>query len=205
MFLVILITFFYIFMETELLQKSLEQVLIPGIIILVWLIVNKIIDARKESKQIKLNKDVVDSFVTISNYFQDITQHTINKNKDRCKKAIMLSFKASANTIIKFTTTTIINNNIEINKENILDNIKRIINSEYYNLYTVLFAYNTDKNKITDYFKEEWKDELQNDIINIIYNHQLSKEQKLYAINNKINIHIEDYYIYVTNKYIEHE
>ena len=47
MFLVILITFFYIFMETELLQKSLEQGLIPGIIILVWLIVNKIIDAKK--------------------------------------------------------------------------------------------------------------------------------------------------------------
>ena len=117
----------------------------------------------------------------------------------------MLSFKASANTIIKFATTTIINNNIEVNKENILDNIKRIINSEYYNLYTVLFTYNTDKNKITDYFKEEWKDELQKDLINIIYNHQLSKEQKLYTINYKVNIRIEDYYVYVTNKYIEHE
>lgn len=205
MFLVILITFFYIFMETELLQKSLEQGLIPGIIILVWLIVNKIIDAKKESKQIKLNKDVVDSFVTISNYFKDITQHTIDKNRDRCKKTIMLSFKAFANTIIKFSTTTIINNNIEVNKENIIDNIKRIINLEYYNLYTVLFTYNIDKNKITDYFKEEWKDELQKDLINIIYNHQLSKEQKLYTINYKINIRIEDYYVYVTNKYIEHE
>lgn len=205
MFLVILITFFYIFMETELLQKSLEQGLIPGIIILVWLIVNKMIDAKKESKQIKLNRDVVDSFVTISNYFKDITRHTIDKNRDRCKKTIMLSFKASANTIIKFATATIINNNIEVNKENILDNIKRIINSEYYNLYTVLFTYNTDKNKITDYFKEEWKDELQKDLINIIYNNQLTKEQKLYNINNKLNIRIEDYYVYVTNKYIEHE
>ena len=117
----------------------------------------------------------------------------------------MLSFKASANTIIKFATATIINNNIEVNKENILDNIKRIINSEYYNLYTVLFTYNTDKNKITDYFKEEWKDELQKDLINIIYNNQLTKEQKLYTINNKVNIRVEDYYVYVTNKYIEHE
>lgn len=205
MFLVILITFFYIFMETELLQKSLEQGLIPAIIILVWLIVNKIIDTKKESKQIKLNKDVVDSFITISNYFKDITQHTIDKNRDRCKKAIIFSFKASANTIIKFATTTIINNNIEVNKENILDNIKRIINSEYYNLYTVLFTYNTDKNKITDYFKEEWKDELQKDLINIIYNNQLTKEQKLYTINNKVNIRVEDYYVYITNKYIEHE
>lgn len=192
-------------METELLQKSLEQGLIPGIIILVWLIVNKMIDAKKESKQIKLNRDVVDSFVTISNYFKDITRHTIDKNRDRCKKAITLSFKASANTIIKFATVTIINNNIEVNKENILDNIKRIINLEYYNLYTVLFTYNTDKNKITDYFKEEWKDELQKDLINIIYNNQLTKEQKLYTINNKVNIRVEDYYVYVTNKYIEHE
>ena len=40
--------------------------------------------------------------------------------------------------------------------------------------------------KLCGYIKPEWKTELTEDVIEIIYNDKFSKEEKLYNINNKI-------------------
>ena len=60
-------------METELLQKSLEQGLIPGIIILVWLIVNKIIEITGSKSEIKYNTKAEREFET-ENWTSDISK-----------------------------------------------------------------------------------------------------------------------------------
>lgn len=47
--------------------------------------------------------------------------------------------------------------------------------------------------KLCGYIKPEWKTEVNEDIVEIIYNNKFSKEEKLYNINNKINIKIDGY------------
>lgn len=47
--------------------------------------------------------------------------------------------------------------------------------------------------KICGYIKSEWKTEISEDVVEIIYNDEFSKEEKLYNINNKINIKIDGY------------
>lgn len=47
--------------------------------------------------------------------------------------------------------------------------------------------------KLCDYIKPEWKTEVNEDIVEIIYNNKFSKEEKLYNINNKINIKVDGY------------
>ena len=47
--------------------------------------------------------------------------------------------------------------------------------------------------KLCGYIKSEWKTEVNEDIVEIIYNNKFSKEEKLYNINNKINIKVDGY------------
>lgn len=47
--------------------------------------------------------------------------------------------------------------------------------------------------KICGYIKPEWNTEISEDVVEIIYNDEFSKEEKLYNINNKINIKIDEY------------
>lgn len=209
-----MVTPFIVYIVMDLMNSAIEQGIWSAIVVGIYLVIAKIIDTYKDIKkynkeeetkkhQILINQKLVDSIATISDFINDTTKNIINKDKERCTNAIKNVFKSSANSIIKFGTDTIIANNIQVNKSNILDNIEHIVNSEYYTLYSTLVLYYTDVNKITDYIKPEWKDEIRNTLIDIIYNENLNKEQKLYNINNKINIKINDYYIYITNKYLE--
>ena len=47
--------------------------------------------------------------------------------------------------------------------------------------------------KICVYIKPECKTQISEDVVEIIYNDEFSKEEKLYNINNKINIKIDGY------------
>lgn len=198
----------------DLMNSAVEQGVWSAIVVGIYLVIAKIIDTYKEIKkhnkeeevkkhQIIINQKLVDSISTISDFITLTTKNIIDKDKERCVNAIKHLFKSSANSVIKFATDTIITNNIQINKTNILSNIEDIVNGEYYSLYSALILYHTDINPITDYIKVDWKNEIKDVLINIIYNENLNKEQKLYNINNKINIKINDYCIYVTNKYLE--
>ena len=111
----------------EILVESLKGGIAPAIVIAIYLIIVKIIDSKKESKQIKLNAEVVDCFAKLNKFLNYITEDIIDKEGDKCTNAIKSSFKACANSIIKFSINTIINNNIDINKETIIDNIVCII------------------------------------------------------------------------------
>lgn len=189
----------------DLLGESLKLGITPAVVVAIYLIITKIIDNKKDAKTVRLNGEIVDCFGKLNNFLDYVTKDIINKEADKCDIAIKNAFKASANTIIKNCTYTIISNNIEVNKVFILDNIKHLINTEYSTLYNNLVLYNNNDNKITDYLRPEWKDEMIKLLVDIIYSPGLTKEEKLYNLNNRCNVRINDYCIEVLNKYIEHE
>lgn len=172
----------------EELLESLRLGITPGIIVLIYLIIIKVIDTKKESNAVKINKEITECFRKLNSFLDYITKDILNDAEEKRDYAIKNSFKAFANSIIRHATSVIIANNINNNKENIIENIRYIVDSNYYRLYNLMFLY-----KLCGYIKPEWKTEVNEDIVEIIYNNKFSKEEKLYNINNKINIKVDEY------------
>lgn len=170
------------------LLESLRLGITPGIIVLIYLIIIKVIDTKKESNAVKINKEITECFRKLNSFLDYITKDILNDAEEKRDYAIKNSFKAFSNSIIRHAISVIIANNIDNNKENIIENIRYIVDSNYYRLYNLMFLY-----KLCDYIKPEWKTEVNEDIVEIIYNNKFSKEEKLYNINNKINIKVDEY------------
>lgn len=176
-----------------------------AIIVAVYLIVNKIIDAKKEKKRVDISDTLVNGFANLNNFLSYFTDDIIKKEQDKCEFAIKDSFNAFENSLLKFSITTIINNNVEENKESIVDNIKHIINNSYWAVYSCLILYKSGEEKVSDYLDQVWKDELEKDISNIIFDSKKTKEQRIYSINNKIHLDVNSYCVHVINKYATHK
>jgi hypothetical protein len=117
----------------ELIENAFEQGLVPGIVIVIYLIINKII--------------------------------VYNKNRDQ----------------------------IEYNAQH-------LVNSVYYDTYSKLNMYRGDEDYLSHYMREEWKEDIYGDIINIIYNKHLDSNQRILAFNKRIDIRVSDYTAYIINK-----
>ena len=177
----------------EILLESLKLGIAPSIVVAIYLVLNKVIEARKESKQAKVNINVVESFNKLNNFLDYITKDIIAKESDRRDLAIKNAFDRFENSIVKFSLTTIVNNHIDINKENILDNAKHTILSEFYALQSALSLYSPEESNLSSYIKIDWQDEIYKDIIDIIYKEKFTKDQKIYALYNKVNIRVNEY------------
>ena len=187
----------------DILQEALTQGITPAIIIAIYLVIVKIIDNKKESNQAKINSKLVDSISKIGDFIDSITKNIVDKDREKCKTAINDSFKSSAYSLIKFVTNTIINNHIADNKETIIINIKNIVNTEYYNIYTTLNIYEINGIRISDILKKKWIDEIEKDILDSIYKEGYSNEEKILCFTNKINLRFNSYITYIINNSIK--
>lgn len=187
----------------ELILEALKDGIAPAIVVAIYLVITKIIDAKRETYNVKLNDKLVDSINTISVFITNMTEHTLNVDKDKCKAAIEDSMYASGMRLINFVSSTIINNHIDKNKENILANIQMIVNAEFYSVYSTLSMYTINNVKIVDYLNKDWLKDVENDIVNIIYNTNLGKEDKILAFSNKINIKFQSYITYIINNAVK--
>ena len=189
--------------------SSLQFGIPSAIIVLIFLIVNKIIDYKqeinKDRKQITINKEIIDCFNNLNSFLKHITKDLIEKENDKCSFAIRTSFKALGYALIRFSTFTIINNNIQSNKKTIEDNINTIVEQEFSNLYNSLLLYYSETNNLVDYLQIKWKEELKTDLKDIIFDTTIDEEIKFYNINNKIGIRIGNYYSYINNKFLEND
>lgn len=191
----------------EELFQSFQYGIVPTFVVLIYLIVVRVLDNKKEreeaKKTIKVNSEILDAFNNLNLYLKRITSDIIDKENDKCNAAIRSSFKAMGQSLSKFAVFTIISNNVKNNRENIIDNIDNTVYSEFATVYNELSLYkNTETNVITN-VKDEWKDELINDLKNIIFDTNLDKESKIYTIHNKLNLRINNYISFVQNKLLE--
>lgn len=186
----------------EYILESLKMGLWPAVIITIYLIITKIIDTRKTrieaEKTHKVNKEVIDSFKNLNEFLTYITKDIIEKENDKFQFAIANSFKAAGYIIIKFSTFTIISNNVGKNHRIIEDNIQHCVNAEFSNIINSLIPFNTIKTKVTELINTTWKQEIIDDLNNIIFDEKCSKEERIYNITNKINMRINDYITIVT-------
>lgn len=186
----------------DILNEALKQGLTPAIVIAIYLIITKIIDSKKEKYQIEINAELTKSINNISKFVVDLTNNVISKDKDKCKTAIEDAMFSSGMRLCNFVTTTVINNHIDTNKDNVLANIHNIANAEFYSVYSTLALYIIDGEKVSDYLNKDWISDVEKDMIDIIYNDKLTKEDKIISFSNKINIKFQSYITNVINHVI---
>ena len=199
MLILILVTSLFSLSQMELIEEALAQGITPAIVVAIYLIITKIIDNRKENVQIKLSTELTKSINAISSFLTDITKNIIEKDKDKCKAAIEDTMFSSGMRLINFVSTTIINNHIEVNKENVIANIHNIVNAEFYSVFSSLSLYKINGVKTSDTMKKDWMPSVEKSIIEIVFNDNLSKEDKISSFNNKINLKFQSYITYITN------
>lgn len=198
----------------EYIFRSLEYGIVPTLIVLAYLLVTRYFDNKKELKKlekeeeeakrtVKINAEILDAFNELNTYLKHITKDIVKIENDKCVAAIKSSFRSMNFGLTRFATFTIINNNIDVNSETIKDNILSTIEAEYITVYNELLLYRDDDKFVADYMKSQWKEQLAKDMIGIIFNKELTKEQRIYNITNKLGINIAKYSNYINNKYIE--
>lgn len=191
----------------EWLFKGFEYGWFPTLVIFTYLIITKILDNKKERevnrKTIKVNAELIDTVNKLNSFLNYITKDIIEKEDDRCVSSIKTAFKGMAYAIVKFSTFTIIANNVIHNRGNIIDNIKHTVYGEFASLYNELILYSSDAKHIVDYINSDWKENIVEDITNIIFDESATKEQRIYNIHNKITIRTTDFINEVTSKYLK--
>lgn len=177
----------------DILLQSLKLGIAPSIVVAVYLLINKILEDKKEAKQAKISDQIVQSFAKLNNFLDYFTKNIINKEFDKCDTGIRHSFDKFKSTLLDECIIIIINNNIDINKKNIIDNIKHLINGEYYVLKNNLKLYTTHFVNISEFICEDWKQEIYDDIVDIIFNKDFTKDQKIYSLHTKLDTRINEY------------
>lgn len=193
----------FLFLFMDILNSAIQQGIAPAIVVAIYLIITKFIDSRKENAQIKINTELTKSINTISNFIITITKNIIEKDKEKCKNAINDSMCAFGMRLMNFVSTTIVNNHIDTNRANIIANIHNIVNGEYYTMYSALSVYIINDVRVSDVLEKEWMASIEQDMIDIIYCVNLSKEDRILSFNNKINLKLQSYITYVINNTIK--
>ena len=193
----------FLFLFMDILNNAIQQGIAPAIVVAIYLIITKFIDSRKENAHIKINSELTKSINTISNFIITITKNIIEKDKEKCKNAINDSMCSFGMRLMNFVSTTIVNNHIDTNRANIIANIHNIVNGEYYTMYSALSVYVINDVRVSDVLEKEWMASIEQDMIDIIYDINLSKEDRILSFNNKINIKLQSYITYVINNTIK--
>lgn len=190
----------------EIIESALNQGLSSLITISIFLLLYKWLDNKKKTESEKFVSSISDtldevskSLLQVSTFITDITKNIIDKDKDKCKTAIDDAMLASAMRLTIFVTNTVINNHVQTNKDNILTNIHNIVNAEFYTVFSSLSLYKINGVKVSDNMKKDWMPSVEKSIIEIIFNNNLSKEDKISSFNNKINLKFQSYITYITN------
>ena len=172
----------------DIIGDAFTQGIVPGIVIAIVYVVEKIISSRKK-----------DPLVDIAKLLNIVTKDIIDKDKEKSKLAVEMALSYGAVDYIKFVNTTIVNNNIEFNREQIEYNAKQLVASVYYDVYNKLNVYRGDNEYLSHYMKDEWKEEIYSDMINIIYNSNIDKQHRLTAFNSRLDIRTTKYAAHIIN------
>lgn len=180
----------------ELLGKIITDNVWSGIIVVVYLIVIKLLDKNKDDHNLRLSKDLS---LLITN-MKPLIDRVIAGDDEKCKISIRNGFNGYALSLIEFCNNTIINNNIQVNRENILSNLDNLINSKHYQLFIDLSVYTINGNKVNSYMKDSWKEELKRDISSIMFDRELELKNKIQTLSTRIILRGKTYETYITNK-----
>lgn len=197
--------------ENTVRNTSYITVIISSVVFISYTVIIKLIDyfRHKDDKKSlvemglavkEVSNNVAKLNAILDNLFQDITK----KNLEKGKIIIELAFFNFQYKIVNLCRNIIINNDIDINKEFIIANITKTVNTEFYRAYHTLSLYEVGDTFLSEFLKDSWKDDCIKDVLAIIYNGQEDK-LRISQINSNLSIKVDNWIVYINNKYTEYE
>lgn len=191
-------------------EASYWSVVISSTVFIIYTIVIRVFDyfktKDKDKPLLEMSKaiqEVSNNVIKLNAILDKMIQDNSKKDFIKCKNTIELSFIGFYNNVFKFCQEIILHNNIEANKDSIKQSIYRTVSTEYYKIYSIFSAYEYDKVNVATRLKEEWIDDVTEEVLQIIYNGQDAID-RIRQINNKLSIDTEEYSTYINNKVFNH-
>lgn len=187
-------------------SSSYNTVLLSSCVFIVYTLIIKVIDMLKAKSRNKpiiematAIKDIGSNVIKLNNVLDKTFKDAEHKDYIRCKNAIRLAFEALKSRLNEDCIETIITNHIEENKEQIIENILKLVSTEYYKVYSILSNYEIDNVNVASQLDKRWIEQISNTIISVIYGKK-SDISRILQLQHRLNIEIGKYETYIDNK-----
>ena len=191
-------------------NSSYITVLISSGVFILYTLIIKVVDlfkAKDRNKPIiemaSAIKEVSENVVKLNQVLDKTIQDAETKEAGRINNIILTAFNSFKAALLNQCIDIIIYNHIETTKDNVKQTIYKTTSTEYYKLYSILSAYEHDSVNVATKIKEEWIDDITNECLKIIYD-GAEATLRIRQLNNKLNLIIEEYSIYIKNKVFNH-
>lgn len=191
-------------------DSSYITVLISSGIFIAYTLIVRLVDLFKAKDRNKpliemasAIKQVSENVVKLNGVLDKAFQDAESKEQAKIKNVITLGFDSFKVNVIDICNSIIIHNNIDANKDLIKQNVFRLVSTEYYKLYNVFSAYETNGVNISTRLKDEWIDVITKECLDIIYNGQ-DALTRISQISNRLDIIADEHSIFVNNKVFNH-
>ena len=144
-------------------------------------------------------RENTENIVKLNSVLDKTLKDAERKELRQCETAIQTGFAAIAFNIMQALSSVVVHNNIEDNKELVVDNIRKLVSSEYYKLYSALSAFEIKGVNVATKLDENWIKEITDNVISIIYNKQ-DAMTRITQLSNRISLHAKEYSTYINNK-----
>lgn len=187
-------------------SSSYNTVLLSSCVFIIYTLIIKVIDMLKAKSRNKpiiematAIKDIGSNIIKLNNVLDKTFKDTEHKDYIRCKNAIRLAFEALKSKLNEDCIETIITNHVEENKEQIVENILKLVSTEYYKVYSILSNYEIDNVNVASQLDKRWIEQISNTIISVIYGKK-SDISRILQLQHRLNIEIGKYETYIDNK-----
>lgn len=191
-------------------DSSYVTVLISSGVFILYTLIIKVVDlfkAKDRNKPIiemaSAIKEVSENVVKLNQVLDKTIQDAETKEAGRINNIILTAFNSFKAALLNQCIDIIIYNHIETTKDNVKQTIYKTTSTEYYKLYSIFSAYEHDSVNVATKIKEEWIDDITNECLKIIYD-GAEATLRIRQLNNKLNLIIEEYSIYIKNKVFNH-
>lgn len=191
-------------------DSSYVTVLISSCVFILYTLIIKVVDlfkAKDRNKPIiemaSAIKEVSENVVKLNQVLDKTIQDAETKEASRINNIILTAFNSFKAALLNQCIDIIIYNHIETTKDNVKQTIYKTTSTEYYKLYSIFSAYEHDSVNVATKIKEEWIDDITNECLKIIYD-GAEATLRIRQLNNKLNLIIEEYSIYIKNKVFNH-
>lgn len=187
-------------------SSSYITVLISSSIFIIYTLVVKIVDyfkAKSKNKPLlemaNAIKENTANVVKLNSVLDKTLKDAERKEIKQCEASIELGFNSLAYNIYQECASIIVHNNIAKNRNLIVENIRKIVSTEYYKLYSTLSSFDINDINVASKLKDSWIKEIVDDVISIIYDEQDSLS-RLTQLNNRLAVSTQEYSTYINNK-----
>lgn len=191
-------------------NSSYVTVLISSCVFILYTLIIKVVElfkAKDRNKPIiemaSAIKEVSENVVKLNQVLDKTIQDAEVKEIGRINNIILTAFDSFKSAVLDQCIDIVIHNNIKTAKDNIKQTIYKTISTEYYKLYSIFSAYEHDSVTVATKIKEEWIDDITQECLKIIYD-ESEAAFRIRQLNNKLNLIIEEYSIYIKNKVFNH-